>query len=314
MDPVIVVTLLAVMGLAISLVFAVWRSVSQPMTGERFDKVIETLTEGSEISDADIELSASKKGSPKSWNAYWELQFEQAGRELRTPSSAGMFVLGLLGVSLAFGVLVAPGGVLGFFVPLLVLGLVMFWLMIERGKRRQAFEHQLPLLLSALRTRIKSGATIHTAITSVADDLPSPLGDEMRILKSEIDVGVSLQDALDNMSVRVESRLVQFLAASLKIGLNAGQDMAPQLSIIEEIVRQRARIAGRIKSAVAIARPTLIIVLAAIPGVFIYMGLTNEDYFSYYFGPGLMMTVIGVILYLMGAGVIKYLVDRVEKI
>lgn len=315
MDPIVLFTVIAFMGMTAMLTLAVWRTLKRPPEGEAFDKALETITTGSEIAPTTSALMTSTSaGSKWSWNKWWLEGAEQTGREPQSPTSPGKTMAVVSLVMLMFGVLVFPGGVAGVVVPMVGILAVRLWIMIEQAKRKLSMEKQLPLLLSSLRSNIHAGVTIQVALMKVATDLPAPLGDEIRRVRDEVNVAVPLEVALQRMSERVGSRLVQFLVSSIGIAIRSGSDIVPQLITIEDIVRQRARIAGKIRSAVALAKPTSYLAMAAPLLMFLYMALTQKGYVQYFLTDGILVGLIGLFLYVTGAILIQLMVSNVEKI
>lgn len=315
MDPIVLFTVIAFMGMTAMLTLAVWRTLKRPPEGEAFDKALETMTTGSELSPTTSALMASSGNGKKwSWNSWWLEGAEQTGREPQTPNSPGKVMGVVTLVMLLFGILVFPGGVAGILVPLVGILAVRLWMMIEQAKRKLAMEKQLPLMLSSLRSNIHAGVTIQVALMKVSEDLPAPLGDEIRRVRDEVNVAVPLEVALQRMSERVGSRLVQFLVSSIGIAIRSGSDIVPQLITIEDIVRQRARIAGKIRSAVALAKPTSYLAIAAPPLMFLYMALTQKGYVEFFLTNGILVGLVGLFLYVSGAIIIQLMVSNVEKI
>lgn len=315
MDPLVIFTVLAVMGLVATLTVAIWRFFARPPGGTRFEDALETITQTNELDSPDLALTVETKDKPKGgWNRWWALAAERAGRTVSDPSGPGRVMLGVVAVSLFFGVVVYPRGIAGIIIPLFVLLLVRAWLLYEESKRKLGLDKQLPLLLSGLRSQIHSGQTVQAAIMKVSEDLPAPLGDEMRIVRDQVNVGVTLEVALNELAGRVGSRTVQFLVSSIEIAIRSGSDLVPQLVTIEEIIRQRARITGKIRSAVALAKPTSYLALAATPAMFLWMMFTTSGYLEYFLGPGLLLLFVGILLYVLGAVIVRVMVMNVEKI
>jgi tight adherence protein B len=159
-----------------------------------------------------------------------------------------------------------------------------------------------------------AGVTIQGAIINISDELPSPIGDEFRQVKADVSVSIPLEDALAGLAFRVKSRLLFFLVSSIGIALRSGSDLIPQLVTIEEIVRQRARITGKIKSALAFAKPTSYLAMGAPVLMAGYLFLTDIAYPSYFFGEGILLLVISLLMYAAGIVVIQAIVKNVEKI
>lgn len=316
MEPLVVFTVLAVMGVAASLTLAVWRTLTSPRDGGAFEDALEAITSGSELSGEDVALTVSKSRGvqPWNWSRWWAEAAERSGREVTDPGGFGRAMAAVAVLALLFGILVYPTGPAAAVLPVAAVLLVRGWLALEQAKRRAALDRQLPLLLSAMRSQIHAGQTIQSAIMDVSKDLPAPLGDEMRIVRDEVNVSVPLEVALDRLSHRVSSRLVQFLVSSMGIAIRSGSDLVPQLITIEEIVRQRARIVGKIRSAIALAKPTSYLALAAPPAMAVWMVLSTPGYISYFLGEGMLVGLIGVLLYIGGAIAVRIMVSNVEKI
>lgn len=307
-------TVVSIMALAATLTLAVWRTLSRPISGEKFEDALAALT-GTELETADTTLTA---GSPeekrkKTWNSFWLEAVLKTGRTVDDPTGPGRAMLAVAAFGIFFGVFVAPRGPAGFVMVPVVLGAAYFWLLYEQGKRKSALERQLPLLLAGLRSQMSAGMTVQAALLSVADDLPSPLGDEMRQVKADVSVAVPLDQALGTLAERLESRLLNFLVSSIGIALRSGSDLMPQLITIEEIVRQRARIQGKIKAALAMAQPTAYLAMAAPVLMGLFLFATDPQYPRFFFGEGITLLFIAVVAYVVGAYFIRSMIKKVER-
>lgn len=303
----------AIAAMTGTLVLAVIATLTRPVSSEKFDDAISMMT-GRASNEIDLSLTKSEETEKKSWNAFWFDAFTKSGRTITDESSPGRIVLGLIVLSLFFGVFVAPGGYLGFFVPAVTVGFLYTFLTYEQGKRRATLEKQLPLVLSSLRTQMMAGVTVQGAILNVADELPSPIGDEFRQVKADVSVSIPLEESLTTLAKRLKSRLMFFLVSSIGIAIQSGSDLIPQLVTIEEIVRQRARIQGKIKSALAFARPTSYLAMGVPVLMGVYLFATDPSYTNYFFGEGWWILLISIVAYVAGVFLIRTIVKNVEKI
>lgn len=307
-------TVLSIMALAATLTLAVWRTLTRPISSEKFEDALAALT-GTELETSDTTLTSgsSEEKIKKSWNSFWLDAVLKTGREIDDKTGPGRAMLAVVAFALFFGVFVFPGGAPGIVMPAIVLGVVYFWLIYEQGKRRATLERQLPLLLAGLRSQMSAGMTVQAALLSVADDLPSPLGDEMRQVKADVAVAVSLDQALGTLASRLDSRLLNFLVSSIGIALRSGSDLMPQLITIEEIVRQRARIQGKIKSALAMAQPTAYLAMAAPVLMGLFLFASDPQYPRYFFGEGFTLLLVAAAAYILGAYFIRSMIKKVER-
>ena len=314
-EPIVIVTVLAVAGMTFALTLGVWRTLKSPPEGEAFDEALRLISTENELDVRQSALTVGDGGKQSwTWHRWWLGKALRAGREPDNPQGPGNFMLVVVLILALFGFLVFPTGPAGFVIPLAGILVGLVWLSLEEAKRRLSMEKQLPLLLSSLRSNIYAGVTVQAALLKTADDMPAPLGDELRIVRDEVSVAVPLEVALQRMSERVGSRLVQFLISSIGIAIRSGSDLIPQLVTIEEIVRQRARIAGKIRAAVALAKPTAYLALGAPILMVIYMVITQDGYVSYFLSDGILIGLVGLALYLAGGGIVYVMVSNVEKI
>lgn len=318
MDGIVWVLLAAGMGMAFSLTWAVYRTLTTDSDDARFDETLDIIR-SSELTELDDpegfdHPTLEKKGKGWSWNRWWYEAAVHAGRVPDDPGSPGRFALGAGIIGSVFGFLVFPGGVTGLIVGPLLLLAAKTWLTFEQGKRKAAMEAQMPMLLSALRSQMHAGVTVQAALMGAADDLPSPLGDEVRTVKRDVNVSIPLDQALEALAERVPSRQMQFLVASIGIAVKSGADMVPQLITIEEIAQQRARIEGKIKSAIALAKPTAYLAGGAPAIMAAFFFLTDPSYVTYFFGPGLLALLVAAALYAGGIYTVRFLIKNVEKV
>lgn len=314
MSPVLIYTTVAAMALTVILFIIVYRTLSDSSETQSFENVLATITGGDLAEFDSTMLKTNKRNSGWSWQGWWLDATLKAGRTVTDEGAPGRFMLGALIISSLFGVFVYPGGIFGIYVGILVVAGARFWLSIENGKRKVVMERQMPMLLAGLRTEMASGVVVQQAIKNLAEDFPNPLGDELRRVRDDVEVGVPLSKSLESLAIRVDSRLMQFLVSSLGVGITSGADLVPQLVTLEEIVRMRARIDGKIAAAVALAKPTAYLAEGAPIAMFIWEAIKDPKYLPYFFGPGLLALLIGIVMYAAGVFSIQFMVKNVENI
>lgn len=309
-DPGVLVTVAALAATAVALTIGVMRTLQAPAKRQAFAQALEYVMS----SELDIDTALNKDEKPsRNWFGYWRVLVDRSGRVVPDPQAPGRVALGVAIFGMVFGFIVFPGGppgmIAGPVVGLLVMRMVLGS---EARKRIIAMERQLPQLLSGLRANLQAGATPQQAMLEVADDLPSPLGDEMRMLKRDLNVNVALEIAMEDLAARVPSREMKFLVASVEIAVRSGADLDPQLETIQEIVQQRTRIRQKLRSAVAQVKPTQMLAYGAVPLMFV-VSMRNPENTAYWFGSGFFMLVIACALYGAGGYLIKFMVKGVEN-
>ena len=223
-----------------------------------------------------------------------EAMLEQA----ELPMKAGEFA--------AFTVLCAvAGGVLGallltniIFVLLVaaVASLIPYvWLLRARGKRQKTMAEQLPDVLSILASSLRAGHSFLQALDQVAGEIKDPSAGEFHRVVSEIRLGRSIDDAMNEMAERVGSEDMRWAVMAVNIQRQVGGNLAEVLDIVANTVRERAYVQRQVRVLSAEGRLSIAILTALPFGIFFYLALVNPEYV----GP-LFTTMIGRILLLIG--------------
>lgn len=284
---------LAVGLIAMFLTLALARATNHDTAAEKFKAELENITK----SELDKDRKDKNVVNPKTWAGYWYKLFEATGRNPASIEHPARFVLITAIVLGSFGLLVFPGGVFGLCtLPIGGVLIVRAYLIMEAKKRISTLNKQLPMLISGITSNIMASQTPQNALISVADDIPSPLGDELKIMKNELQVNVPLDDALDHLAERVPSRDIKFLVSAVKIASQSGSDLVPQLKIITNIIIGRTRLMQKLATAVSSVAPTVWVSAIAIPAMFIFQFVSGEDNRSFWF------TIQGIVCFIIVAG------------
>lgn len=267
----------------------------------------------------DTEVNDQEKEEIKintnTWWGYWLKIYMNTGRIPDNTNNPGNLAIVLAVVAFGIGYLVWPRDIMAgaaFAVGVLIVMRTFF--NFEVKKRVKTLEKQLPLLISSMQANLQANATPQAALVASADEIPSPLGDELQLLKKDLAFSVPMAKALKNLSERVPSREMKFLISSIEIAIDSGANPAPQLEVIQGIITQRTRIRQKLESAVAEVQPALVVSGVTIPASFIfsvYSSPENRDFWLSFYG--LIGAGVVVFLYAVGMFISKKLVDGVEN-
>jgi tight adherence protein B len=215
-----------------------------------------------------------------------------------------------IGLAIAFGIasfaiVGAPivslvAAVIGAYIPFLMLGR-------KRSKRQQMLSAQLPDALDFLSRILKAGHSLSTGLQMMAEELPKPLGAEFGRAYDQHSLGMSMEDALKDMAVRIESTDFAFFVTATLIQRQTGGDLSEVLNNISGMIRQRIRLAQNVKAKTAEGRFTGYI-LSGFPAVmFVIASVLNPGYTSVLWTTttGMAMLCVAFGLMLMGLFVIK---------
>lgn len=240
-----------------------------------------------------------------------QLATQLAGADLpMTAAEFAMIVIGSGVVGLLIGTL-RLGLALGLPLAVLFGYMPILYMRMRQERRQRAFTEQLPDVLTLLVGALRAGHGITQAIETVADQLPPPASTELQRVMRGINLGLSVQQALNDMSERVGTDDLDLVVTAINVQYEMGGNLAQTLEIISETVRDRIRILREIRVMTAQQRLTGYI-LAALPlalGVMLF--LLRPEYMSRLFEPGwvLLLPVAAVIMQVVGFLVIRRIVD-----
>jgi tight adherence protein B len=199
----------------------------------------------------------------------------------------------------------APGaGLFFFFVP-------WIWLWNKRRKRLKTFAAQLSDALELIARALRAGHSLAAGMHVVAEEMPSPIADEFNRVYEEQNLGIPLEDALKSLCDRVPNLDLRFFVTSVMVQRQTGGDLAEILDKIGYVVRERYRILGQVKALTAEGRLSGIILIALPFALFAMMLHIKPDYVErLWLHPiGVQMSCIALVMQLVGAVVIKKIVD-----
>jgi len=135
----------------------------------------------------------------------------------------------------------------------MMIGLLVFlapnWLVARMRRRRLAqFDGQLPAMLLALAGALRAGAGIQTAIGQITAQAAAPLSQEFALVQRQQRLGISFEQSLDDLFVRMPSESTGLLVSALKIAVQSGGNLAEALERIAQTLQARQHIQGRIRA------------------------------------------------------------------
>jgi tight adherence protein B len=202
-----------------------------------------------------------------------------------------LIVLGVtsLGALLGFAISRHPisalvAGLLCFFIP----PVFVTW---RKAKRRRLFAEQLPEALTQLSGSLRAGYSLVQSLDVVTKQMPWPTRDEFSRVVREVQLGQSLNLALDHLSERVTSDDLVMVISSISIHQQVGGNLAEILDTVAETIRERIRIKREIQVLTAQQRISahVLVVLPIALGAFLM--IINPSYEMRLFTPGLTLCI-----------------------
>jgi tight adherence protein B len=149
----------------------------------------------------------------------------------------GLIVWFLAGMNIIGGII---GAIFGIFPP----GWYVGW---QQGRRLTRFSEQLGDMLNLMVNGLRAGYSTMQAMEAVSKELPAPICDEFRRVVQEMQLGVPMQVALDNLLRRIPSDDLDLVITAINVQREVGGNLAEILDVISYTIRERVRIKGEIK-------------------------------------------------------------------
>jgi tight adherence protein B len=204
------------------------------------------------------------------------------------------------------GVLI--GASIGFFLPI-------FYMRRQQGKRLVKFDNQLADMLNLMVNGLRAGYSIMQALEAVSKELPPPISEEFRRVVQEMQIGIPMDVAMENLTRRIPSKDLDLLVTAINVQREVGGNLAEILDTISHTIRERVRVKGEIRiltSQVLTSGKFLALMPVA---VIIAMYFINREYMMRFFNPATRM--YGIPLLIAGAFMIMtgyFLMTRIAKI
>ena len=189
-------------------------------------------------------------------------------------------------IQLAFAVLFGIIGVLRFgvgaeFLVLAVIGYVLpsLYLRNRRGRRLRKFDAGLPRAMELIANSMKAGQSVAQSLAAVTDNAAPPVSDEFALARREIELGASVDSALNNMVKRIGSADLRLMVMVITIQRSVGGDLPAILTTLADTMRQREEMRAEILAATAQSRATALIITLLPIAAALLLYFVVQDYF-----------------------------------
>lgn len=165
----------------------------------------------------------------------------------------------------------------GLGVPALVLAIAgwvlpAIYLRNRRGARLRAFDLGLPRAMELIANAVKGGQSVAQALHGVAENSGDPIAEEFRVAAREVELGASVDHALENMVRRLGSDDLRLVVMVIGIQHAIGGNLPAILTTLADTMRQRDEMREEVLSATAQSRASSVIItlLPIVAAVFLF--------------------------------------------
>lgn len=191
----------------------------------------------------------------------------------------------------------------------ILMGLALLGLRIRR--RRKKFTNQLGDMLTMVANALRAGFSFMQAFELISREMDAPMGREVQLVVNEVNLGNTLESALDNMQRRVASPDFELVVTAVLIQRQVGGDLASILDTISETIAERVRMRREVMALTAQGRLSGIVVAVIPVALGLFLEIVNPGYLKPLLETdiGRMFIIGAIIMDMIGFLVIKKIVD-----
>ncbi len=189
--------------------------------------------------------------------------------------------------------------------------LPFFYLRSKKKRRMRKFQRQLPDALELVARALRAGHAFSSGMKLAADEFDDPLGPEFEETLDEINFGISVSDALKNLSGRVDCPDLNYFVVSVILQRETGGNLAEIIEGIAHLIRERFKLQGRIRVLAAEGKLSAIILLILPFAVAVILRFINPKYITLLSTDplGKVMTATAALLMFVGVLFMKRMID-----
>lgn len=191
--------------------------------------------------------------------------------------------------------------VIGFAAPLIRLSVL-------RKMRQDKLRSQLPDAFDLMARVVRAGQTINQSIMAVADEFPKPISEELSLCFEQQNLGLDPETAYRDLARRTGVLEIRIFVTALIVQQQTGGNLAELIDKLSNLIRQRYKIMGQIKTLTAEGRLQAMILTGLPIMLFGTLMVLNPEYeIQLIYHPVLIYTT--VILMTIGGLWIKSIIN-----
>lgn len=232
-------------------------------------------------------------------------ELARADLKLKVAEYFALFIIAIIFGAIVFGFLggwhpvsFLIGAVLGAFAP-------RFYVKRQQRQRLNKFNEQLGDMLNLMVNGLRAGYSTMQAMEAISKELPSPISDEFRRVVQEMQLGVPMETALENLLRRIPSDDLDFVVTAINVQREVGGNLSEILDSISYTIRERVRIKGEIRVMTAQVRASGTLLSILPMGLALILWFMNPEYLlSFFEGPSPLCgwAAIGLIIVMIAVG------------
>jgi tight adherence protein B len=174
----------------------------------------------------------------------------------------------------------------------------------RRSRRLAKMEQQLPDALDLLARALRAGHAFGAGLQMIGEEMADPIASEFRFVHDEVNFGVSLEQALGNLSARVPITDLRYFVVAVLIQRDSGGNLTEVLANLSRLIRQRLKLFWHVRVLSAEGRMSawlLSLLPFAIGGL---MTIFNPEFMAPLWNDPLGVSIVRGMLLSMACGIL----------
>lgn len=161
-----------------------------------------------------------------------------------------------------------------------VIFLIIPYLLLKIGEKKYFtnFNEQLPEALELISRAVRSGNSLTAGLAIVGEELNAPISPEFAATVDEINLGLTMNEAMENFCERVPLPDLRFFAIAILVQKETGGNIGEILDNISRLIRERIQFQRQVRALTAEGRFSAGILIALPILMFCYVYFTNYEY------------------------------------
>lgn len=130
----------------------------------------------------------------------------------------------------------------------------------KQKSRVKKFEEQLCDALMICTSCLRSGLSFNQAMETISKDMDDPISTEFSTVVREVNMGYSMDEALENLGERIKSKYVDLMVSAVLVQRQTGGNLSKILQNISDTIREKMKLKRQLKTSVSSGKMSGIIV------------------------------------------------------
>ena len=172
----------------------------------------------------------------------------------------------------------------------------------KRSRRLRRIEQQLPDTLDLMGRALRAGHALPSGLQMAGDEMAEPIASEFRTTHDEINFGVSMQQALANLSGRIPLTDLRYFVVAVLVQREAGGNLTEVLDNLSLLIRNRLKFHGKVKVLTTEGRMSAWVLCLLPFAIAALLNFANHDFIAILWTDPAGIMITNVVLGMMAVG------------